>query len=275
MKRIVAVGAGLLVGAVVLLLAAGPKGLSAVEAVGAGAGSVQTPEEVVTAFYDSYLGAIDLAEGHSPLAERSYRSSEFLSDDFVAEVDNLLDSFERGGYDPFLLAQDVPAEIEVGEAVISGGSVQVPVQTSFEGHALSVTLDQVDGAWKIVDIDPAPEMVVRSFYLQYLSSITGDGTARQNPLTDGTFREFSELSDEFVAEVAETIVSFDKGGADPILLAQDVPVELSVGDAVFAEGGASVTVEMFWGGNSEPSERVVTLERIEDRWQIVGVSFGG
>jgi len=264
----------LVVLAVVLLLAVGAIGPLALKAVEAEASWMGTAEGVVTAFYDWYLGSIDLAEGRNPLGERSYRSSKFLSDEFVAEVDSLLDSFDRGGYDPFLMAQDVPTEVEVGAAVVSGRSAQVPVETSFEGHALTVTLDEVGGEWKIVDIDLAPEMVVRSFYLRYLSAIGQDGGARGNPMVDGTFRAFPELSDGFIAEVDEANASFDKGGADPILLAQDVPAEVSVGGTAFTEDGARVTVEMFWGGNPEPTERVITLERIEGTWQIVGVDFG-
>jgi hypothetical protein len=110
------------------------------------------PEEVVAGFYDEYLGAIDLKAGRNPLVDRSYRSSDFLSEDFVAEVDELLDAFERGGYDPFLLAQDVPESVEVGEAVVSGETAQVLVETSFEGHAFLVTLKCIDGVWKIVEV---------------------------------------------------------------------------------------------------------------------------
>ena len=275
MKRAWLVGAGLVTVAVSVLVAIGLVGPGALYIAKAEASAAVGPEEVVTGFYDWYLRSIDLAEGRSPVAERSYRSSQFLSEGLVAKVDILLDSFERGGYDPFLLAQDVPTEIEVGDALVSGKSAQVPVETGFQGHALSVALEQAHGEWKIIDIDPGPEMVVRSFYQRYLSAVQGDGGARRNPLVDGTFRDFPELSAGFVAEVDERIASFDRGGADPILLAQDVPVEVSIGKGVFKEDGASVTVEMFWGGNSEPSERVVTLERIEDRWQIVGVSFGG
>lgn len=47
---------------------------------------------------------------------RAYRLSEFLRDGFVAEVDALLHSLARGGYDPFLPVQDVPVDVAVGEA---------------------------------------------------------------------------------------------------------------------------------------------------------------
>jgi hypothetical protein len=229
-------------------------------------------EQVVGGFYVGYLESIDLQAGHNPLSERAYRSSEFLSEDFVAEVDALLDSFEHGGYDPFLLAQDVPASVEVGEAVVAGETAQVPVETSFEGHAFLVTLKQVGGAWKIDDVDQMPDVVVASFYNRYLAHIDNDGGAMQNPLVDGFYRDCPELSDAFVAKVDEAIASFDKGGFDPILLAQDVPVKVEVAEAELLGDGARVTVEMFWGGNPTPDERLVTLERIDGCQRIVEVS---
>jgi hypothetical protein len=231
------------------------------------------PEEVVTGFHEWYLGAIDFEAGRNPLVDRAYRSSEFLSEDFVAEVDALLDSFERGGYDPFLLAQDVPTDVEVGETVVSGETAYVQVETSFEGHALLVTLKRIDGAWKIDGVGPTPDVIVESLYSRYLATIDDDGGAMRNPLVDGTYRDYPELSEAFVAEVDETIASFDKGGFDPILLAQDVPVKFAVGEATLMGSEASVRVEFFWGGNPEPSERIVTLSPIDGQWKITGVAF--
>jgi hypothetical protein len=157
-------GCGLVVMAVVVgLLAAGIGPAEATENV--------APEEVVTRFYEGYVGSDGESETtRNLLADRAYRSNEFLSDGFVAEVDALLDSFERGGYDPFLLAQDVPASIEVGEAMVWGATAAVPVGTSFEGHGLLVTLELVDGEWKIDGVARGPEMVVRDFYEWYLGA---------------------------------------------------------------------------------------------------------
>ena len=66
------------------------------------------PEEGVRGFYDWCLTSIDLQLGRNLLADRVYWSSESLSKDFVSDVDPLLDPFGRGGYAPFLLAQDSP-----------------------------------------------------------------------------------------------------------------------------------------------------------------------
>jgi hypothetical protein len=231
------------------------------------------PEEVVRGFYGEYLEAIDLVAGRNPLVARAYRSSEFLSEEFVAEVDELLDSFEHSAYDPFLLAQDVPESIEVGGAVVSGETARVPVETSFDDHAFVVTLKRVDGAWLIDDVDRTPDAIVESFYNRYLAYIENDGGAMRNPLVDGFYRDCPELSEAFLAKVDETLASFDKGAFDPILLAQDVPVEVIVGEAELVGDEARVKVAMFWAGNPEPSERLVTLRWSDGCQRIVGVSF--
>jgi len=271
-RRILGVGLAVLVVVVgVAVLAVG--GPAALYSARAQVSEDKLPAEVVSDFYDWYLGTIDLQAGRNPLVDRAYRSSELLSESFVAEVDALLDAAERGGYDPFLLAQDVPTSVEVGEAVVSGDVAQVPVETSFEGHALLVALKRIDGAWKIDGVGLAPEMTVRSFYDRYLAYIGKDSGAMRNPLADGFYRQCPELSGAFVALVDETIASFDKGGFDPILLAQDVPVEIAVGEAELAGDEAVVTVEMVWGGNPEPSERLVTLNRSDGGWEIVDIAL--
>jgi len=75
-----------------------------------------TPEGQAKAFYAWYLGSIgepSQGEFSSPLADRSYRDSQFLSPAFSSAVDDLLDGTSRGGYDPFLLAQDLPSSFSV------------------------------------------------------------------------------------------------------------------------------------------------------------------
>jgi len=52
-----------------------------------------------------------------------------------------------------------------------------------------------------------------------------------------------------------------------------VPVRVSVGEAEILADGAAVTMELFWAGNREASERVVTVERIEGAWRITDVDL--
>ncbi|MGI6207952.1 MAG: hypothetical protein ACOYEW_07025 [Anaerolineae bacterium] len=142
--------AGLLIVALVVVAAGAPLLRNTSQA------GMLGPAETVEAFYAWYLDYIgDPATGEfrNPLADRAYRDSAYLAPEFIAEVDALLDSFEGGGYDPFLMAQDVPTEIHVGEAMVAGDMATVPVTTSFPGHSLEVTLAKgTDGVWQITDI---------------------------------------------------------------------------------------------------------------------------
>jgi hypothetical protein len=114
-----------------------------------------TPEEVVESFYDWYLGYIgDPASGEvrNPMADGAYRSSEYLTGEFVQKVDGIIASFDKGGYDPFLCAQDIPESFTVDEALVSGDKASLVVHTSFEGHTFVVEAEQVSGRWAISDV---------------------------------------------------------------------------------------------------------------------------
>lgn len=120
------------------------------------------PEEVVASFYNWYLGYIGepaSEEMRNPLVDRAYRSSEYLTEEFIQKVDGILDSFVGGGYDPFLCAQDIPGSFTVDEAVVSGEEASVVVHeiwnpgTQYERITnIGVHLRLMDGQWKIADI---------------------------------------------------------------------------------------------------------------------------
>ncbi|MBN2502471.1 MAG: DUF3828 domain-containing protein [Anaerolineales bacterium] len=101
-----------------------------------------SPEEIVQAFYDWYIAY----EGN-PLVDHAYRSSEYLSPDMIA----YLDEFTQAGmhYDPVLCAQDVPAEITTTSTEMVGEEANVEIATSFEGHGFTVSLSQVGDVWLI------------------------------------------------------------------------------------------------------------------------------
>ncbi len=119
-----------------------------------------------------------------------------------------------------------------------------------------------------------PEEVVSSFYGWYLDYINGGETMR-NPLVDKAYRDCGFLTQDFVARIDEMLSSQEKSAGDPILMAQDVPVEIEVKESQVTGDTATVIVDMYWGGNPNPSERVVTLEGIDGAWLIAGVSFCG
>jgi hypothetical protein len=119
---------------------------------------------------------------------------------------------------------------------------------------------------------PGPGEVVRVFYADYVEAI-GAGEARSNPLVERTFRESELLSAELIVEVDGYLDAPSTGLADPFLLAHDVPVSVVVGRTSLFGNRAEVVVEMFWGGNPAPSERLVTLKRLAGRWQIADVAL--
>ena len=118
----------------------------------------------------------------------------------------------------------------------------------------------------------APDAVVSEFYEWYLGYIDGAGE-RRNPLVDRAYRSSEHLSDGFVAEVDEQLDSAEHILGDPFLLAQDVPVKVELGEAIVEGNEATVAVEMYWGGNPVPSERMVSLVQIGGQWHIDGVTM--
>ena len=234
----------------------------------------RAPEEVVNSFYEAYLESIDLSsEGGNPLVSRAYRDNPYLHPEFVEAVDALLVSFENadqpGGYDPFLLAQDVPESVTVAEVATFDDIAHVRVTTSFEGHEHLVTLTRLNGKWRVLAVNPMPEHVVASFYNWY---IRYDG----NPLVDGAYAGHPNLTEGYVARIDASLAAMkaeNQGGADPILLAQDVPVKIRAEAGALAGTEATVKLELIWGGNPSPSERTVTLRFEDHQWKIDGIAM--
>lgn len=104
---------------------------------------VLSPEEVVESFYDWYL------QHPGNPNQGAYRSSPFLTETLMDKTAETVAGFKMGGFDPFLCAQDSPDKIYVDPGVISGGSAEVRVTSSFEGHGFRVHLIQEDEEWKI------------------------------------------------------------------------------------------------------------------------------
>jgi hypothetical protein len=116
----------------------------------------QDPGEAVKAFYTWYL-----TYNGNVVADKAYHDSSMISASFAEDVDALIASFDRGGYDPFICAQNRPGAIEVGTITVSGDTAEVPVTSDLQGHALTVRLQaNEEGEWLITDIDcgfDAPE----------------------------------------------------------------------------------------------------------------------
>ncbi len=84
------------------------------------------PAGTATAFYTWYLGYIgDRSTGQfrNPLVDKAYQGQPLLTESLIRQVDETLAGFENGGYDPFLLAQDIPQDFTVDPGVVEGTAV--------------------------------------------------------------------------------------------------------------------------------------------------------
>jgi hypothetical protein len=233
-----------------------------------------TPRQVVEGFYSWHIGYT--RNTGNPVADGAYRSSEYLSSEFIQRIDGIIASLDnrdgQGYYDPFLCAQDIPGELTVEEPVVSGQEASVLVHEVWNpgtGYELTqdveVALRLVDGRWKITGVTArmTPEQVVESFYWWY-AGYPG------NPLADGAYRSSGNLTGEFIQKIDEIVASFDRGGYDPFLCAQDVPEEFTLDEpATVSEDKASLVVHTSFEGHVF----TVELRQVDGcgRWQISDV----
>jgi hypothetical protein len=88
-----------------------------------------SPAEVTAAFYTwylDYIGATGSEDMRNPLVDGAYRASPYLTQSLIGHIDELLAKMraqDRGGYDPFLLAQDIPQDFSVDPGVEPGTAV--------------------------------------------------------------------------------------------------------------------------------------------------------
>ena len=121
-------------------------------------------------------------------------------------------------------------------------------------------------AWFTPQPDIPPEQIVTRFYRWYIGY-------PGNPLVDREYRYSPYLSAGFIAEIDATLDGFTAGGADPILLAQDIPASFSIEQVTSSGDQAQVNVHFYWGGNPTPSPRQIDLLLVDGQWLIDGVSI--
>jgi len=111
-----------------------------------------SPEEVVEAFCSWYLQY----EGNV-MRSGAYKTSDYLTEDFRTKVDEIIASFDKGGYDPFLCAQDKPSGFTVETNNVSEDKTTVTVDFvqnfSGNGRIVPVIVEEINGEWKIADVD--------------------------------------------------------------------------------------------------------------------------
>lgn len=113
---------------------------------------IKSPEETVNEFYTWYFDYIE-SQGN-PLVNDAYMESDLLSKGFKTEVKQTLESFDGGGFDPFLCAQDVPPEFETGKADIDGSKARVDLEQVFPTgkRLIPVELEKINGQWLITNV---------------------------------------------------------------------------------------------------------------------------
>jgi hypothetical protein len=109
---------------------------------------VADPGAVVAAFYAWYLDY----DGNV-LADRAYHAAPEVSADLAQDVDALLASFDKGGYDPFLCAQDVPGEVVASSMTVSSDSATALMRTDLAGHTFAVELGKGEAGWQFTGVD--------------------------------------------------------------------------------------------------------------------------
>ena len=191
-----------------------------------------SPSEVSEAFYTWYLGYIGVPASdtfRSPLTDKAYRNSEYLTPGFIKQVDEILAGFDGAGYDPFLCAQDIPTEVKADEVFWQEERASVLMRTNFPNHFLTADLQKTGEGWQIENIvcGSTPVGTAKAFYTWYLGYIGDPATDDfRNPLVDKAYRNCEFLSAAFIQKL--DVLTAEGIPADPILMAQAVPQSFTV-----------------------------------------------
>jgi len=141
------------------------------------------PGETVLKFYEDWVKY----EGN-PLADKIYRDHVAVSSEYAEKVDRILASFDKGGYDPILCAQDKPESIEIEDIAEKDGSASVVMMANFYGteKKLDINMKFAEGKWQITNII-CPDSG---------ASDSGETVGWQNAVGDHIRGNISDLSPE-------------------------------------------------------------------------------
>jgi hypothetical protein len=219
------------------------------------------PLAVTQSFYDWYIESIARERGSSEfrnlLVERAYLDNPLLTEAFKARVDEAVQgptsaSSERGGYDPFLLAQDIPQDMFAQSVTVMGDEARVTVLRNWGSpdlDAIFAHLQKVNDVWLLNDATPlelyepsadTPEGTVQMFYAWYVDAVRRRfvDEADEGPAADADFHNSDLLTARFKQEIddmrAQAEAEFPQMGlhADPFLCAQDVPYHVTPDQAL-------------------------------------------
>jgi hypothetical protein len=235
--------------------------------------SVASPVQVSEAFYAWYLQAFGDYESNifgSPLSDKEYHDSPYLTSSFIDHVDEIVASFEnQTGYDPFLCTHNIPEEVRADGIFWHSGGASVVMRTSFPDHYITLDLQKMGDEWKIGNITCpfSPEGTAKGFYAWYLAYIGDPATeAFRNPLVDKAYRDCGFLSAKFIQELDDQTLS--EIPADPILMAQAIPQDFTV-DPGLEKGTAIVHLQF---GTETVRHLKVSMVPEVGVWKIDGIS---
>ncbi len=107
-------------------------------------------KSVVSSFYESWVNYPG-----NPIVARAYEESDLVSEEFKTKTNELISSFDRGGYDPVMCAQDIPQNYFIKQVEVDGGSALALVEADFSGskNYIEVKLSKKEDAWLITEIN--------------------------------------------------------------------------------------------------------------------------
>lgn len=142
------------------------------------------PLETTRAFYAEWM-----AYAGNPITDKLYQNHALLSEDYERKIQETIDGFEFGGFDPVLMAQDKPQNLDFSLSRESGNTAIVDVTQDFgtSVRILKVDLFQEDGRWLIGNIRDAEKPD---------SQLLADNTELQKKVGDYIRDNISGLSPE-------------------------------------------------------------------------------
>jgi hypothetical protein len=108
------------------------------------------PADTVRNAYGWYLR--ELKSGVNPLEQKRAELKEFVTDNFLASLDNMRSELEAS---PLMDAQGFDAKLSVEKVTNDRRAATVRIGLSgrlFGQHALNVYLVKIDGRWKVDDV---------------------------------------------------------------------------------------------------------------------------
>jgi hypothetical protein len=108
------------------------------------------PADTVRNAYGWYLR--ELKSGVNPLEQKRVELKEFVTDNFLASLDNMRSELEAS---PLMDAQGFDAKLSVEKVTRDRRAATVRIGLSgrlFGQHALNVYLVKIDGRWKVDDV---------------------------------------------------------------------------------------------------------------------------